>query len=176
MKKSIILTMITLMTFFCCSKEKKGDSQQAQPEKALAARLGDFERNSEIRTYDAENLQQYIDAVEEFARYGFEKLATAEYVRNDTTLAVDVYLFSSVQGAFLLYSKYSDTLTESTDLGTASFISPGELSFWRDRYFVHLNCRDMYIPEKTLWRIGLAIDSLLIGDDDREPSAAENHR
>lgn len=176
MNKPIIFAVITLVTVFGCSKEKKGDSQKAQPEKALAAKLGDFKRNSEIRTYDAENLQQYIDAVEQFARYGFEKLATAEYARNDTTLAVEVYLFSSVQGAFLLYSRYSETLIESADMGTASYVSPGELFFWRDRYFVHLNCRGLYIPEKTLRQIGLAIDSLLIGDDNSEPSAAENHR
>lgn len=175
MNKPIIFAVITLVTVFGCSKEKKGDSQQAHPEKALAAKLGDFERNSEIRTYDAENLQQYIDAVEQFARYGFEKLVTAEYARNDTTLAVEVYLFSSVQGAFLLYSRYSETLTESADPGTASFVSPGELSLWRDRYFVHLNCRDQYISEKTLRRIGSAIDSLLIGDDNPGASDAEHH-
>lgn len=172
----MILAMITLITVFCCSKEKKGKPEQAHPEKALAAKLSDFEKNSEIRTYDAENLRLYIEgAAGQFVRYGFEKLATAEYVRNDTTVAVEVYLFSSVQGAFLVYSKYSDTLSEFADLGTASFVSPGELSFWRDKYFVYLNCRGLYIPQKTLRQIGLAIDSLLIQDDNPGPSATEHH-
>ncbi len=174
MNKSAIFIMIMLIVIFCCSKEKKKEPEQALPENALVTKLSDFERSSEIRTYDAENLRQYIDgAAEQFMRYGFEKLATAEYVRNDTTLAVDVYLFSSVHGAFLIYSKHSDTLSEYADLGTASFISHGELFFCRDKYFVYLNCFGRDIPEKTLQQIGLAIDSLLIQNDHTTESNTE---
>ena len=142
----------------------------------MVTKLSDFERSSEIRTYDAENLWQYIDgAAEQFVGYGFEKLATAEYARADTTLAVEVYLFSSVQGAFSIYSEYSDALSEFADLGTAGFISRGELFFYRDKYFAYLNCYGWDIPEKTLQRIGLAIDSLLIQNDNRALSDTEHY-
>ncbi len=163
MKKLLLILCLTIISLAACPQNKKQPPESAVPETALLATLGDFKVNSDIRTYDSESLWEYIDgAADQIILLGFDKMATADYIRDDTSLTVEIYLFLAPQGAFSIFSEYSDISAKDPGLGGESKVADGELMFYEDKYFVYLNCFGVAVPETSLVKIAASIDSVLI--------------
>lgn len=73
--------------------------------------------------------------------YGFEILATATYMNKgnpEEWIVADVYRMASLLDAFGIYSNYRKADTVSIAVGAEGFVSPSQLMFYQDRYFVRL--------------------------------------
>jgi hypothetical protein len=68
-------------------------------------------------------------------------LATGAYVNKkypDVLIVADVYRMGSLLDAFGIYSNYRKADYESVRIGAEGFISPTQMMFYQDRYFVRL--------------------------------------
>ncbi len=92
--------------------------------------------------YDRENLFDHIDGEAElYFPFGFELLASGTYANRqnpETWLVADVYRMGSVLDAFGIYSNYRRPNADFVKAGTEGFISPSQLLFYQDRYFVRI--------------------------------------
>ncbi len=73
--------------------------------------------------------------------YGFEILATATYMNKSNPeewVVADVYRMASLLNAFGIYSNYRRADAVSITVGAEGFVSPSQLMFYQDRYFVRL--------------------------------------
>jgi hypothetical protein len=92
--------------------------------------------------YDKENLFDRINGEAElYFPYGFERLAFARYqsVRKpEIAVDADVYRMRSLLDAFGIYASYRRKEDAVVDTGAGGTISPSQLFFYQDRYFVRL--------------------------------------
>ncbi len=92
--------------------------------------------------YDKETLFERINGESElYFPYGFDALASARYTRgSDSPIAieVDVYRMGSLLDAFGIYANYRRRDDREIDAGAGGFVSPSQLLFYQDRYFVRL--------------------------------------
>jgi hypothetical protein len=73
--------------------------------------------------------------------YGFEILASATYMNKSNPeewIVADVYRMASLLDAFGIYSNYRKADAVSITVGVEGFVSPSQLMFYQDRYFVRL--------------------------------------
>ncbi len=94
------------------------------------------------KLYDKDTLFDHINGEAElYFPYGFDVLATASYVNkqnSDLSIVADVYKMASVLDAFGIYSNYRKTNNSWVAIGAEGFLSPSQLMFYQDRYFVRL--------------------------------------
>jgi hypothetical protein len=107
---------------------------------------GDWMMDGDVRVFDRENLFEHIDGEAElYLPYGFRMLAAAVYVNrknHDDAVTVDVYEMGSPLDAFGIYSNYRREDHVPAGIGpgllTEGFISPTQLMFYKDVYFVRI--------------------------------------
>ncbi len=104
--------------------------------------------------YDKDTLFDHIDGEAElYFPYGFDTLATASYVNKqnpDLSIVADVYRMASVLDAFGIYSNYRKSNNLWVTIGTEGFVSPSQLMFYQDRYFVRLQISGATSLEKDI--------------------------
>jgi hypothetical protein len=109
------------------------------PEKSFAA---GWVIEGKVQLFDKETLFDHIDGEAElYFPYGFDALATANYVNKqnpDLSIVADVYRMASVLDAFGIYANYRKTNNLWVTIGAEGFVSPSQLMFYQDRYFVRL--------------------------------------
>ena len=92
--------------------------------------------------FDKDTLFDHINGEAElYFPYGFDMLATATYMdRNnpEVWIVADVYRMASLLDAFGIYSNYRKADAASVTVGAEGFVSPSQLMFYQDRYFVRL--------------------------------------
>ncbi len=102
----------------------------------------DWVIEEKTKLYDKDTLFDHIDGEAElYFPYGFDALATASYVNKqnpDLSIVADVYRMASVLDAFGIYSNYRKTNNLWVTIGAEGFVSPSQLMFYQDRYFVRL--------------------------------------
>jgi uncharacterized protein DUF6599 len=95
-----------------------------------------------VTLYDKDSLFDRINGESElFFPYGFEVLAYARYEsRQNPKIAIDmdVYKVGSLLDAFGLFSMFRRKDAAEAAIGTGGTISPSQLFFYQDRYFVRL--------------------------------------
>jgi acyl-CoA synthetase (AMP-forming)/AMP-acid ligase II len=95
-----------------------------------------------VKLFDKDTLFDHINGEAElYFPYGFDSLATANYVnRKDKELSVvaDIYKMASVLDAFGIYSNYRKANNTWITIGAEGFVSPSQLMFYQDRYFIRL--------------------------------------
>lgn len=95
-----------------------------------------------VKLYDRDTLFEHINGEAElFIPYGFDRLATVTYVNPsnpEVWLITDVYKMGSLLDAFGIYANYRRAKAEGVTIGADGFISPSQLMFYQDRYFVRL--------------------------------------
>jgi hypothetical protein len=95
-----------------------------------------------VKLYDKDTLFDHIDGEAElYFPYGFDALASASYVNkqnSDLSIVADVYRMASVLDAFGIYSNYRKANNLWVTIGAEGFVSPSQLMFYQDRYFVRL--------------------------------------
>jgi len=105
--------------------------------------------------YDRDNLFDYINGEAElYLPYGFEVVATARYAKKgdpDTAIAADVYRMASLLDAFGIYSNYRKPGAAASQVGADGFLSPSQLMFYQDRYFVRLQASGVTNIEKDIF-------------------------
>ena len=105
-----------------------------------------WKREGKVLSFDRKNLFDHINGEAElYFPYGFRTLVTTVYVNRDNpdaSIVVDLYEMGSQLDAFGIYSNYrkADDKPVSTEagIGTEGFISPSQLMFYQDIYFVRI--------------------------------------
>lgn len=108
-----------------------------------------------VTLYDRENLFDHINGEAElYLPYGFEVAATARYVRQgnpEAAIAADVYRMASLLDAFGIYANYRKAPSATVGIGADGFLSPTQLMFYQDRYFVRLQASGVTGIEKDVF-------------------------
>lgn len=95
-----------------------------------------------VTFYNKDTLFDHIDGEAElYFPYGFDLLATATYVNTknpEVWVVADVYHMGSLLDAFGIYSNYRKADSEWVTIGAEGFVSPSQLMFYQDKYFVRL--------------------------------------
>jgi len=95
-----------------------------------------------VSLYTKDTLSDYINGEAElYFPYGFDLVATAVYANRknpDVWVVADVYRMASLLDAFGIYSNYRKHDAAWVAVGAEGFVSPSQLMFYQDRYFVRL--------------------------------------
>jgi hypothetical protein len=101
-----------------------------------------WELKDKAAIFDKDTLFDQINGEAElYFPYGFDMLATATYmdIKNpEVWIVADVYRMASLLDAFGIYSNYRKADAASVTVGAEGFVSPSQLMFYQDRYFVRL--------------------------------------
>ena len=116
--------------------------------------------------YDRDNLFDHINGEAEiYFPYGFDLLASGTYANRknpELWIVADVYRMGSTLDAFGIYSNYRRPDNDFVKTGAEGFISPSQLFFYQDRYFVRIQVTgDSEVDKKTLLQCGEAISGRL---------------
>ncbi len=116
--------------------------------------------------YDKDNLFDHINGEADlYFPYGFELLASGTYAnRKDPELWIvaDVYRMGSSLDAFGIYSNYRRPDYQFVETGADGFVSPSQMLFYQDRYFVRIQVTgENEIDTKVLLDCGKAISGRL---------------
>ena len=95
-----------------------------------------------IRTFDAENLYEYINGqAPHYIGFGFRALQVVEYSPEGAaipTLVVDVYEMGQRRNAYGLFMSSLPPEEEVAELGNAGFLSGNVGVFWKGPYYVRV--------------------------------------
>jgi hypothetical protein len=95
-----------------------------------------------VKLFTRDTLFDHINGEAElYFPYGFDILATAIYTNKtnpQSAILADVYRMGSLLDAFGIYSNYRKANSERASIGAEGFISPTQLMFYQDRYFIRL--------------------------------------
>ena len=98
--------------------------------------------NDKVALFDKDTLFDHINGEAElYFPYGFDMLAAATYMNRKNTevwIVADIYRMASLLDAFGIYSNYRKADYASVTVGAEGFVSPSQLMFYQDRYFVRL--------------------------------------
>jgi len=132
----------------------------------------DWTMKEKVVLYDSESLFEHINGEAElYFPYGFKILATATYVSKknpDLWLVADVYTMGSLLDAFGIYSSYRRADADAMDIGAEGFVSPTQLMFYQDKYFVRLQATGTTnLKQEIFLMCGQTIAQNLPGTSDR---------
>jgi hypothetical protein len=100
--------------------------------------------------YDRETLSDHIDGEAElFLPYGFESLAYARYAQGANSFDLDVYRLGSQLDAFGMFASYRPDEADRIATGAEGAVTPTQLFFYQDRYFVRLQSTGHTDPGKA---------------------------
>lgn len=116
--------------------------------------------------YDRDNLFDHINGEADlYFPYGFELLSSGTYVsrkNSDLWIVADVYRMGSGLNAFGIYSNYRRPDFDFVKVGAEGFVSPSQLLFYQDRYFVRIQVTgETELDKKVLMDCGRAISGRL---------------
>ena len=119
--------------------------------------------------FDKETLSDHIDGEAElFLPYGFESLAYARYARGEDSFDLDIYRMGSLLDAFGLFAGYRPEEADPIAAGTAGAVTPTQLFFYQDRYFVRLQSTGRLDPGRSaLTACAQAVSRLLPAGKER---------
>ncbi|MDD5171053.1 MAG: hypothetical protein PHN75_19715, partial [Syntrophales bacterium] len=115
----------------------------------------DWVRKDEVVFHNQDTLFEHINGEAElYMPYGFELLATETFINRkdpEAWLVADVYKMASSLDAFGIYSNYRKADYQKVNMGGDGFISPTQLMFYQDRYFVRLQVTGINNLEKRIF-------------------------
>jgi hypothetical protein len=144
---SFMLAMVALFPAFAADLTM----EKMLPDRGFAE---DWIMEGRVNLYNPEALFEHINGEAElYVPYGFEMLATAAYANRknpDVWVVADVYRMASLLDAFGIYSNYRKADYETAPIGAEGFVSPSQLMFYQDRYFVRLQVTGTTSLEQSL--------------------------
>ena len=106
--------------------------------------------DGKITFYDRETLSDRINGEAElYFPYGFELLAYGRYAEGDKGFDLDVYRMGSLLDAFGMYANYRPKGADPVPTGAEGAVTPAQLFFYQDRYFVRLQSTGTAAAGKT---------------------------
>ena len=121
-----------------------GQAAGPSAEKVLPAQMcaEGWGMDGKVALYDKDGLFDRINGESElYFPYGFEVLAYARYEnKKDRSIAVDadVYTMGSLLDAFGIFANYRRKDSAEAGIGAEGTVTPSQLLFYQDRYFVRL--------------------------------------
>ncbi len=102
----------------------------------LKPEINGWERAASPEVYTPDNLWEYINGgAEKYIDFGFEKVVTAEYKKENKSAIVDIYRFKTAAGALGIYGESSSPDYEYIETGDEGYLTSSAL---RVRKGVHL--------------------------------------
>ena len=109
----------------------------------------------QVTLYTKDTLFERINGESElYFPYGFEVLASARYANRQNpqvAIEVDVYKMGSLLDAFGIYANYRRADDSVVKIGAGGFMSPAQLLFYQDRYFVKLQVSGALSAEEEVF-------------------------
>jgi len=110
--------------------------------------------DGKVTLYDKDSLFDRIDGEAElYFPYGFTALAYARYEstqNKNIAIDADVYTMGSLLDAFGMFANYRQKDSIDAVVGTEGTISPSQVFFYQDRYFVRLQVTGTTSLEKDI--------------------------
>ncbi len=159
---SIIPVCLALIVLTCTqTKQPQGE----KPSNYLPSEIegSELKRSSDIRTFSADSLWVYIDGgAEEFLKYNFIEVSTADYKADKVEIVADIYYFKSAADAKSLFATVKPENIDTRPAGDDGFVLPADCEFIRNRYYIKLVGFDES-PQtaKAIEIIANAIDQLI---------------
>lgn len=142
MKRFMILILALVLIVGCSSGEKETVTGTASYLPKSFDNIG-LERISDVRTYVGNDLWEYIDGgAELYHLFGFVEVSTADYLKGETELVIDIYKFNSSDDAYGLYTQFRQTDNTILKIGVEGFVAPGTLNFVKGVYLVRVTGYD----------------------------------
>ncbi len=132
-KKRLWVPIVLLLV--ACSGQSFSLAETLPGERAVS----DWTPSGDVQSFDAETLYDLVDGqADAFFVYNFESVAVQSYENAEgTTVRIEVWQLAKPASAYGLFSTYRAGTPVS--IGNEGDSEPGRrLSFWQDRYFVHL--------------------------------------
>ena len=161
--KLIETALVMAMASLALGCRSNSDSAPSSPFPGTNEVAG-WARRGEIRSFDANNLWEYIDGdAERYIQAGVERTLTADYrYRGQTDAVADIYVMGTAEGARKVMEFEPTEGRLRIGLGDEGQLHEQSLAFRKDRYFVRLvayeNAREI---GKVLVELGRAIEEKL---------------
>ena len=124
-----------------------------------------FKPESEVMSYEPENLYEYIDgAADAYLAYGFQFLITHDFSYQGLKFSVNIYDMGSRLNAFGMYKTECPQDCNRLKIGVEAVVSPPhQCLLLKDSYYVKVNVFEGEFTKKTGEAVLKAIDSALEG-------------
>lgn len=160
----IFLVILTLFFLFSFGEEVRSGA-------GLFPEINGWKTNGSINTYTPDNLFEYINgAAEVFLNCDFRKLYSRAYEsKADKSVTADIYLHSSINNGFGIYSQEKPEKGEFIKIGTQGYYEHGVLNFFKGKYYVKLSSFNLGDKDRELLLKFASGIAMLIKDDDGFP-------
>lgn len=132
-----LLTLLTL-SYFSCSKNVSNPVRGILETLSLDNR---WTKTSEIRTFTAENLWEFIDgAAEQFVLYGVKTVATTDIENKGekAEFSIELYEMPNALNAFGVYSLERNPVGSFLEVGTEGCWNGTSLFFYKNKYYAKI--------------------------------------
>jgi hypothetical protein len=139
----------------------------AADDPVLSAKCGDWSRAGPVRSYNTDNLYEYIDGNAPFViSFGFRALRTAAYRRAaEPETTVDLYDMGSADNSFALFRSNANLEGEMLDIGAEGAGADARVEFWQGAYYVVVSNPSADQREHVLAMARLAASALPPGKE-----------
>lgn len=138
----LLLSAFSLDSLFAQSK--------FYPASVLPVSADGWKARASDRTFDGENLYDYIDgAAELFLSYGFSKVFNRTYSdENQREIIVDIFYMNSSRDA---YGVFSHSVGKAgNDFGRQSQVTNSSTIFWKDHFYISIMCNPSSDESKSV--------------------------
>lgn len=136
-------------------------------ENNLFPEVAGWKRSSEVQTYEAENLWDYINgAAESYHAYDFEVLHICDYKKTDEVyITVEVYKHATPENAFGIYSAERPQSSQFLETGAEGYYEPGILNYIKGVNYVKMRSSGESIQKEDMVAIANAVAEKMEGPE-----------
>ena len=122
-------------------------------------------KSSEIQTYEADNLWDYINgAAESYHAYDFEVLHVCDYKQSEEVyVTVEIYKHATPENAFGIYSAERPRVSDFLKTGAEGYYEPGILNFIKGGNYIKMRSAGESLNKKDMVSIATAVAASLNG-------------
>jgi hypothetical protein len=158
--------LVIAVCLLCAPSSVQSAEQNMDKLLPVPACSDDWVLDGKVTLYDKDSLFDRINGESElFFPYGFTMLAYGRYEnKKDLKIAIDadVYAMGSLLDAFGMFANYRRKDSVAAAVGVEGTISPSQMLFYQDRYFVRLQITGTTtIDEAVLLACGRSISQKL---------------
>jgi hypothetical protein len=130
----------------------------------LSGEVDGWKSENEQKLYTGEKLFELIDGgADVYMEYGFEEAATAEYLKGNDLILVEIYRMKDNSAAYGIFSNSNSSEGIRADIGEDGCLFPYYLIFWKGNYYISVSSNDDS-PDlvDAISKIGENIDNRII--------------